>query len=148
MNSNLVIRKMTNEDVPFVAAIEKETFSMPWSESSFKDALANAENIYMVAEVDGNIAGYCGMWKSFNEGQIYNMCVRKDMRKNGIGEKLFCAFLEEGIKKGMTAFTLEVRAGNKGAVALYEKCGFENVGTRKNFYDNPKEDAIIMWKYI
>ena len=52
---------MTNEDVPFVAAIEKETFSMPWSESSFKDALANAENIYMVAEVDGNIAGYCGM---------------------------------------------------------------------------------------
>ena len=70
------------------------------------------------------------------------------MRKKGIGEKLFCAFLEEGIKKGMTAFTLEVRAGNKGAVALYEKCGFENVGTRKNFYDNPKEDAIIMWKYI
>ena len=87
---------MTNEDVPFVAAIEKETFSMPWSESSFKDALANAENIYMVAEVDGNIAGYCGMWKSFNEGQIYNVCVRKRYEKKRNRRKAFLRIFGRG----------------------------------------------------
>ena len=148
MNNNILIRRMTIEDVPQVASIEKECFSMPWSEKSFTDALLDANNIYVVALAEDNIVGYCGMWGCAEEGQIYNVCVSKDMRSKGIGGELFRAFLDEGIKSGLKAFTLEVRVSNKNAISLYEKCGFENAGIRKNFYDNPKEDAMIMWLYV
>ncbi len=148
MNSNVIIRKMTIEDVPQVAQIEKESFSMPWSEKSFTDALIDENNIYVVALVEDNIVGYCGMWGCAGEGQIYNVCVRKDVRGKGVGSILFKGFLDEGIKTGLKAFTLEVRVSNKNAISLYEKYGFKNAGIRKNFYDNPKEDAMIMWLYV
>ncbi len=139
---------MTLEDVPFVAEIERESFSMPWSEKSFTDAILEENNIYMVALSDGKIVGYCGMWGCAGEGQIYNVCVSKTMRGMGIGTVLFSEFILEGTKTGLNAFTLEVRVSNKSAIALYEKNGFTNSGIRKNFYENPKEDAMIMWKYI
>lgn len=148
MNNNVVIRRMTIEDISQVAAIEKESFSMPWSEKSFADALADDNNIYVVALFEDNIVGYCGMWGCAGEGQIYNVCVSKAMRGKGIGKDLFKSFLEEGKNVGLTAFTLEVRVSNKNAISLYEKYGFENAGIRKNFYDNPKEDAMIMWLYL
>ena len=146
--NNVVVRRMTMGDISFVAQIEKESFSMPWSEKSFTDALADKNNIYVVALVDDNIVGYCGMWGCAGEGQIYNVCVTKAMRGKGVGGELFRAFIDEGIKAGLSAFTLEVRVSNQSAIRLYEKCGFENAGIRKNFYDNPKEDAMIMWKYL
>jgi ribosomal-protein-alanine N-acetyltransferase len=139
---------MTMEDVPQVAQIEKESFSMPWSEKSFTDALTDKNNIYVVALIEDNIVGYCGMWGCAGEGQIYNVCVRKAMRGKGVGSILFKGFLDEGIKAGLKAFTLEVRVSNQNAISMYEKYGFENAGIRKNFYENPKEDAMIMWLYV
>lgn len=135
-------------DIKEVVCIEQESFSSPWSEKSFLDAITEDDNVYMVAVDEGEIAGYCGMWGIQGEGNIYNVCVKKEKRGQGVGERLFQTFLNEGEKSGLTAFTLEVRVSNERAIRLYEKCGFENAGIRKNFYDNPKEDAIIMWKYI
>lgn len=148
MNNNIVVRRMVREDISKVAQIERDSFSMPWSEKSFTDALADENNIYVVATVEGDIVGYCGMWGCAGEGQIYNVCVTKEMRGKGIGGALFRGFLDEGINAGLNAFTLEVRVSNESAIRLYEKCGFENAGIRKNFYDNPKEDAMIMWRYL
>ena len=148
MNNNIVIRRMETTDVKEVALIEQESFHDAWSEKSFLDAILEKDNIYMVATDDNKIVGYCGMWGIQGEGNIYNVCVKKEKRGQGVGDRLFQAFLEEGEQKGLKAFTLEVRVSNESAIRLYEKYGFENAGIRKNFYDNPKEDAMIMWKYV
>ena len=139
---------MNQEDVDQVAMIERECFSIPWSEESFRKAVLENDNIYMVATEGERIVAYCGMWGIQGEGNIYNVCVKEEKRGKGIGSDLFGAFLEEGIKAGFSGFTLEVRVSNESAIRLYRKFGFENAGIRKNFYDNPKEDAMVMWKYV
>ncbi len=140
------IRFMEQRDVPQVEDIEKETFSQPWSARAFLDTLVREDTFYLVAEDAGRIVGYCGLWQSLDEGEIPNVAVKKDFWHKGIGYKMLEALFSEGGKRGITAYTLEVRAGNKNAIALYEKAGFQSVGVRPGFYDQPKEDAVIMWK--
>lgn len=142
----MIIRKMEPEDVPQVAEIEKSTFSMPWSEASFHNTLQREDTLYLVAEDQGEILGYCGLWQSLDEGEIPNVAVRRNRRRRGVGRALVAELLRQGEERGITAFTLEVRAGNKDAVGLYEKLGFRSVGIRPGFYEKPVEDAVIMWK--
>lgn len=140
------IREMCTADLEQVYTIEEKLFSIPWSKKSFEDALANSENIYLVAQEENQILGYCGLWGVVGEGQITNVAVDKMHQKKGIGGMLLAALLDKGEKKGIGAYTLEVRESNKPALALYEKFNFKNVGIRKNYYEEPTEHAVIMWR--
>lgn len=142
------IRRMCRQDIPAVAQIEQEIFSQPWSEQGFADSLFQENTCYLVADADGCIAGYCGYLRVLDEADITNVAVKKQFRKQGAGMALLTRLLEEGEKSGVTAFTLEVRESNTAALELYRKLGFESVGIRKGFYDFPKENAVIMWKYL
>lgn len=141
----MIIRKMTEKDIPQVCAIEKETFSEPWTEEDFRNSYQELNNGYLVAEVDESLAGYCGYWGIAGEGYIYNVAVKKEFRRNKIGYHMMKALLEDAFHRGITSLTLEVRYSNEAAIKLYESLGFERVGIRKDFYSKPKEDAVIMW---
>ena len=138
------VRAMIVEDCPNVAELEKMIFSQPWSEQGFRDALNMERNIFLVAEEDGIIYGYIGMYQSLDEGEITNVAVAPGKRNAGTGRLLMQAAMEQAKQQGITRIVLEVRVSNASAIHLYEKCGFVNCGIRKGFYDFPKEDAYIM----
>ena len=140
------IRLMTEADAPFAAEVEKKCFSQPWSEKSFIDAVHDKNTLYIVAEEEGEFAGMCGLWQSFEEADIMNVAVDPAFRGRGIAADMMEELLRLGGERGITAFTLEVRVSNAVAISLYEKFGFEGVGVRKNYYEFPREDALIMWK--
>ncbi len=141
----MIIRKMTDEDLSEVCAIEQETFSDPWSEEDFCDSMKEPNNAYLVVEIEGRIAGYCGYWGICEEGYIYNVAVKKEYRRLHIGQQMMKALLKDAESRGVTSLTLEVRISNEAAILLYEGLGFERVGVRKDFYSKPKEAAVIMW---
>lgn len=140
------IRRMTREDLEQVAKLEKEIFSMPWSYQSFQNALDREDTIYLVAEEDGRVAGYCGLMQILEEGDITNVAVDSSYRRCHVAQsmlsQLFCLARERGVEQ----ITLEVRESNKAARGLYQKLGFLEEGIRKNFYEKPTEHAVIMWK--
>lgn len=145
--TEITIQKMTGEDIPAATAIERECFSQPWSENAYLSALANENALYLTAKtVDGRLVGMCGMLDILGEGDISNVAVKASFRRQGIAERILRELLHEGKKRGITAYTLEVRASNEAAIRLYRKLGFVCEGCRKNFYENPKEDALILWK--
>ncbi|MGN0317921.1 MAG: ribosomal protein S18-alanine N-acetyltransferase [Lachnospira sp.] len=141
-----IIRDMTVEDIPSVELIEKSIFSLPWSAASFKDAIDTPNDIYLVCEADGKIAGYCGLWTVLGEGNITNMAVSEEFRRRGIAEKLMKEMERRGRELGVDTFFLEVRVGNTAARSLYKKMSYNEIGTRKRFYERPVEDAIVMSK--
>ncbi len=138
---------MTREDVPAVAALEREIFSAPWTEQGFRDALEQTTNRFFVAEQSGSatsIVGYCGLYVAGDEGEITNVAVTEEMRRRGIGKKLLTETLAEAGYAGVRNIFLEVRASNEPAIRLYEKHGFTPCGTRKAYYRCPTEDAVLM----
>ena len=140
------IRKMTPEDVPAVAALERVCFSEPWSENAYLHTLADENALYLTAETsDGEIVGMCGLLDILGEGDISNVAVAEPFRRQKIAERMMGELLRQGKERGITAFTLEVRASGEAAIRLYEKFGFVSEGRRKNFYEKPREDALIMW---
>lgn len=142
----MIIRAMEEKDLEQVCQIEQDNFSMPWSRQSFLDSIRHPKHLYLVAEHEGRILGYCGMWIVLEEGQINNVAVDRAYRRQGVASAMFEVFLKQGYKMGARRFTLEVRESNQGAIALYERFSFQNVGIRKNFYEKPVEHAVIMWK--
>jgi len=144
--SVLSVRDMMTEDVKAVAKLEAEIFSMPWSERAFLEEVGRRDRLFVVTYVGEQLAGYCGLIPSFDEGDITNVAVSPEMRRKGIAEKMLSVLMKWGGEMGVTDFTLEVRKSNAGAIALYEKLGFVSEGIRKNFYQKPLEDAVIMWK--
>ena len=145
---SIAIRLMHEGDLDEVARIEDSIFTQPWSRKSFEDSLRLPEYLMMIAELDGMIAGYCVLVQSFDEADIVDVAVAQPFRKRGIATAMLQKLMEAGTKRGIGAFTLEVRRGNKEALALYEKLGFETAGYRKDFYEKPREDAAIMWKRL
>lgn len=139
------IRKMKEADIEAVAGIERRIFSMPWTEQGFRSSLNSEDTLYLVVDNEDQILGYCGFLQSFDEADITNVAVAPEMRNSGIGFAMLTELMQQGRTRGIERYTLEVRAGNAAAIHLYEKLGFESVGIRKNFYDKPKEDAVIMW---
>lgn len=142
----MIIRAMEEKDLEQVCQIEQENFSMPWSRQSFLDSICHPKYLYLVAEQEGRILGYCGMWIVLEEGQINNVAVDRAYRRQGVASAMFEVFLKQGYEMGARRFTLEVRESNQGAIALYERFSFQNAGIRKNFYEKPVEHAVIMWK--
>ena len=141
------IVKMNESHVASVAAIEKECFGRDaWSEKSVSGELTNALALWLVAVEDGQVAGYVGSQTVCNETDMMNVAVTADFRRRGIGEQLVIALVEELKALESHSLTLEVRASNTPAQAMYEKLGFTEVGRRPRYYQNPKEDALILRK--
>lgn len=142
------IRKMHSGDLEKVTALEAACFSMPWNYRDFEEALTNPHRVYLVAETDEKqIIGGCMLTEIAGEGDISNVAVYENFRGRKIATALLQKLLEYGKEKyKINAFTLEVRSKNIPAIRLYEKAGFRSEGVRPNFYDKPKDDAIIMWK--
>lgn len=142
---NITIRNMQEADLEQVARIERDTFSEPWSREGFRTSLVSSDTLYLVAVCGDQIAGYCGLLRSFEEADITNVAVDEKYRKKGIARRMLTSLMEEGKTQGILRYTLEVRKSNEAALHLYETLGFENVGIRKGFYAKPLEDAVIMW---
>lgn len=140
------ISRMKKEELQQVAALEAENFTMPWSEKSFEEALSNEDALYLTAKEGEKVIGVCGLFNHFGEADIQNVSVAKSMQGQGIGTAMMKSLLAEGERLGITSFTLEVRVSNLPAIRIYEKLGFSFEGIRKNFYEKPREDAMIMWK--
>lgn len=144
------IREMRQEDLEEVTALEAACFSRPWSYRDFEEALANPDRVYLAAvaeEPPGGVIGGCMLTRIADEGEITNVAVYKQYREQKIATSLLEALFRLGAERyGITAFTLEVRSRNAAAVGLYEKLGFTVAGVRRNFYDRPQDDALILWK--
>ncbi len=130
--------------VEAVAAMEKLCFSDPWSENSVRSELENPLSLWLVAESDGAVIGYVGSQSVLGESDMMNLAVSPSARRCGVGRALVVELVSRLCEQGNYQLTLEVRASNDGAQQLYQQLGFLEVGRRKNYYSNPKEDALIL----
>lgn len=144
--ANITIRRLQESDIEPLAQIEAASFSMPWSSEDFADILQRDYCTYLVAEVDGVLAGSSGMTEICQEGNIENVVVAEQFRGRGVAQCLLQELITLGEKNGVEAFTLEVRVSNETAIHVYEKLGFVSEGIRPGFYEKPVEDAMIMWR--
>lgn len=140
------IVNMAAQHVAAVAQLEALCFADPWSEKSVASELTNSLALWLVAEEDGAVVGYIGSQSVPPESDVMNVAVHPEHRRKGIAQLLILALCDALKAAGNTSLTLEVRAGNSPAIALYEKLGFSKVGLRKNYYRNPREDALILRK--
>ena len=137
------IKKMTGAEVPQVAAMEKALFSEGWSEASVRRELTNELALWLVAMDGDTVAGYVGSQTVLDEADMLNLAVQPDYRRRGIAKRL-CRALMGNLNAH--SLTLEVRVTNEPAIRLYNSLGFREVGRRKNYYQKPKEDALILRK--
>jgi len=140
------ILKMNESHVAQVTQLERICFSDPLSENSVASELKNKLALWLVAEENGDVAGYIGSQTCGEESDVMNVAVHPDFRRRGVAETLVGCLVAELKAMGSSSLTLEVRVSNLPAIALYEKMGFSQVGRRKNYYRNPKEDALILRK--
>lgn len=142
MNYKLV--PMDRSHLAGVAELERMCFSTPWNEAMLEEELYNDTASFIVAEgEDGQVLGYAGLHVILDEGYIDNVAVRPTCRRQGIADRLLDVFCRFG-QANLAFLTLEVRPSNTAAVALYEKHGFQEAGRRKDYYENPREDALLL----
>ena len=145
--SPLVIRQAGKRDIDAIADLEEICFTTPWSRESIAHEMTkNKMATYIVAEIEGKVVGYGGMWQILDEGHITNIAVTPQERGKHIGSTILGVMIEYHEARGVKRFTLEVRSGNEPAKALYRKFGFKEEGLRKGYYKDNGEDAIIMWR--
>ena len=130
-----------------VAELERICFAEPWSENALELLLTDAALGY-VCEIDGRAVAYVGMMLAYDEGQITNVAVHPDARRQGIGRALMETVSQEARVRGLVQIALEVRRSNRAAILLYERDGYVIAGTRPRFYRNPTEDAFVMIKAL
>ena len=136
---------MNADHLDEVVELERICFSTPWSRNMLAEELDNMLSAFLVALDDnGRVAGYAGVQVILDEGYITNIAVRPDCRRQGVAGKLLQVFLDFAQANHLSFLTLEVRASNYDAIALYGSRGFRSMGRRKNYYEHPREDAIIM----
>lgn len=144
---DLTLNLMNEDDLEEVVHISSVSLKESWSNDSFKKELSNPLAKYIVAKLNGQIVGFAGVWVIVDEGHITNIAVHPDFRNKNIGSQLVKALISNCIKWGCVALTLEVRESNIAAQGLYTKFGFLQEGLRKNYYNDNKESAVIMWKH-
>lgn len=137
------IRKTVEADLPEIVALERQIFSSPWSEKSFRSAYGQEHNIYLTAIEHDRVMGYCGLWCSPPDADLCNMAVAQDCRQRGIGKELLSEAFRYCLQKQVKYILLEVRVSNVPAQRLYQSLGFEEIGIRKGYYSNPAEDALL-----
>lgn len=141
----MTITKVQARHLPAIEAIEQTCFSMPWTRAQLEHQM-NAENCVFLAALDsaGAVMGYVGLMYVLDEGYISNIAVAPSFRRRGVADTLLNALIHSAQTLSLAFLTLEVREGNEAAIALYAKHGFAPVGRRKNYYDSPKDDALLM----
>ncbi len=149
MNQNIRIVEATERMLPEILEIENASFTVPWSEKSFREAF-DADHITVLAAIDEetDVLGFGCLLAVDGEGEILNIAVRPDVRKAGIGRALLGEMIIVGFDLDVREFYLEVRESNTPARSLYEKLGFVTLGRRKRYYSKPVEDAILMKKTL
>ena len=143
MEKQIQFRKMETQDIPAIAQIERQLFSRPWSGQSFLEAMQQ-DTLFIAAVYGNEIVGYCGMYCCLEEGEITNVAVVPASQNQGIGRRMLECLLRQARQKGISRIILEVRISNASAIHLYDKLGFQNCGIRKNLYEMPREDGMIM----
>ncbi len=140
-----MIREYKTGDEVAIAAIEEECFSLPWSSQGIIDACWEGAR-FLIFEEDGEIVGYVGMRFVMDEGYIYNVAVKESHRRRGIAKALLEKLDDLAAELELSFVSLEVRESNTAAISLYEQLGYVSNGIRPKFYENPRENAIIMTK--
>lgn len=144
--NNPAISPMRMEDLDDIETIENLSFRIPWPRQAFvRELCENTLARYFTVRDNGRAVAYGGMWLILDEAHITNIAVHPRHRGKGIGKALLKGMIDYGISKGIKSFTLEVRESNHAAIALYSRLGFRRAGTRKGYYPDTREDAIIMW---
>lgn len=141
-----MIRIMNSSDITQVANLEQACFCDPWSEHVLKEGLAGQLDCWFVAKEGGTVRGYCVFRVIAGEGEIHRIAVHPEFRQSGYGKKLMDAMVQFARKNKVSEITLEVRSGNVPAINLYKSYGFKEEAVRRDYYHNPTEDAVIMWK--
>ena len=142
----MIITQMNVCHVQQIAEMEKLCFNDPWSENSIASELDNRLSLWLVAMVKDQVIGYVGSQTVLGETDMMNIAVHPGYRKQGVGTALITGLIEALEKKGSHSLMLEVRCSNTTAISVYHNLGFSEVGRRRNYYRNPKEDALIMRK--
>lgn len=142
----MTIVSMEERHLAALAEIEKACFRAPWSADMLHEELG--KGLFLIAEQDGEAVGYVGCQTVLDEGYITNVAVSPDCRRQGIGRTLIEELKKRAAQSGLSFITLEARASNAPAIALYEGAGFRQVGVRRNFYTAPTEDAVLMTHYL
>ena len=142
---NIIIDSMKEEDIDAILDISSLSFSVCWSKSSYIQELSNPVAKYLVAKINSDVVGFAGTWIVLDEAHITNIAVHPNYRQQGIASKILEKLLSYCKTQGCTAYTLEVRSSNEAAKALYKKYNFKQDGVRKGYYEDNKEDAILMW---
>ena len=146
ITDHITIRPMRLEDVDAVLEIEQMSFPTPWPRDAYQHELRdNRLACYLVAREFNRIVGYAGMWVILDEAHVTTIAVDPMHRRRRIGERLLVALIDEAMKRSARWMTLEVRKSNLGAQTLYRKYGFKDIGIRKGYYSDNREDAIVMW---
>jgi [ribosomal protein S18]-alanine N-acetyltransferase len=139
---------MRRRHVRAVLRIEHQVYPRPWSASLFHSELAlKSTRAYYVARVGRDIVGYAGLMMTVDDGHVTTIAVDPSWHRHRIGTRLLLVLAREGIARGATSLTLEVRMSNRGAQELYRQFGFQPVGVRKNYYQEVNEDALVMWAH-
>lgn len=142
----MTIEQMKSSWVTQVAQLEKDCFRDPWSEKSIAGELDNPLSLWLVAVDDGRLLGYVGSQTMLDETDMMNIAVAKEDRRRGVARALILELVNQLAQQGSRSLTLEVRASNQGAIALYQSLGFVQTGRRPNYYRNPREDGLILRK--
>lgn len=144
----LDVRSMTEEDITAVAELEKATFTDAWTLEGIRDTFFQKQTFVIVAEESGNLKGYCIVYYVMDEGEIARIAVDETCRRQGVGRKILDYVSKICSEKGIDRMMLDVRESNQTARGFYRNYGFEEDGIRKDFYERPKEDAILMSKVV
>ena len=143
-----MIVDVSAEHIRQIEEIERDCFSRPWTAEQLKSQMRDEQHEFIAAVSDGMVLGYVGLMYVLDEGYISNVAVHPDARRQGIGDALIDVLAAKAAELELAFLTLEVRESNAPAIALYAKHGFHPVGKRKNYYDAPKEDAVLMTCYL
>jgi [ribosomal protein S18]-alanine N-acetyltransferase len=135
---------MTVADIPAVVAIEDESYTVPWSEATFRGLLRRHDAEMIVAEWLDIVIGYAIFWCVLDQSELGNVAVTAEWRRRGIGERLVAEVIRRARERGVREVFLEVRPSNESARRLYERFGFTQVGRRRNYYQEPVEDALVL----
>lgn len=144
----MMIREMMEKDLSEVFALEQRIFSKPWSMDSFRSAYDREDTIYLIAEQEGRVCAYLGIWLGPEEGDLCNIAVAPECRRQGIAHQLMEAAFELCHQKKINRILLEVRLSNEAARQLYRKFSFTELGIRRGYYSEPTEDAVIMERML
>jgi len=143
------VRRMIEADVKIVARLERETFSSPWSADTFLRLMAGKGAEIWVIDIEAEgVVGYAVLWCVLDHGELANIAVDPGHRNKGLGSLLLDRVIERAAMVGVRNLYLEVRASNERAADLYERRGFREIGRRRNYYDQPREDARVLVKEL